>query len=62
MRAVGNSLDAPLDFTPKRTRFGFRFEPSQKEHQFDVVVRTLTDQPELTGTNNSISAKLSFDQ
>ena len=61
MRAVGNKLDAPLDFTPKRTRFGFKFEPSRKEHRFDVAVRSLTNQPELTERNNAISVTLSFD-
>ena len=62
MRAVGNSLDAPLDLTPKRTRLGFPFEPSQKEHRFDVVVRSLINQPELTEMNNAVSATLSFGQ
>ncbi len=62
LRAVGNSLDAPLDLTPKRTRFGFRFEPSQKEHRFDVVVHSLNDQPELTGRNNAVSVTLNFDE
>ncbi len=62
MRAVGNSLAAPLDFTPKRTRFGFRFEPTRQRHRFDVVVRSLIDQPELTGTNNAVSATLEFNQ
>jgi len=62
MRAVGNSLDAPLDLTPKRTRFGFHFEPSEKEHRFDVVVRSLIDQPELTESNNSVSATLKFSE
>ena len=62
MRAVGNSLDAPLDLTPKRTRFGFRFEPSQEKHEFDIVVRSLTEQAELTGTNNTVSVTMSFEQ
>lgn len=62
MRSVGNRLAAPLDFTPKRTRFGFRFEPSRSQHHFDVVVRSLTNQPELTQTNNAVSAVLKFDQ
>jgi hypothetical protein len=62
MRAVGNRLDAPLDLTPKRTRFGFPFEPSDQEHRFDVVVRSLIDQPELTETNNAVSATLRFDE
>ena len=62
MRALGNSLDAPLDFTPKRTRFGFRFEPARKRHTFDVAVRSLSDQPELTGGNNTVSAVLEFDK
>ncbi len=60
MRAVGNHLDAPLDLTPKRTRFGFPFEPSEKQHQFEVVVRSLRGQPELTETNNAVSATLRF--
>ena len=61
MRAVGAKLDAPLDFTPKRTRFGFHFEPSRKEHRFDVAVRSLTNQPELTERNNAVSVTLYFD-
>ncbi len=62
MRAIGNSLAAPLDLTPKRTRFGFHFEPSHARHQFNVVVRSLIDQPELTGTNNTVSATLKFNE
>lgn len=62
MRAVGNHLAAPLDLTPKRTRFGFRFEPTRSQHHFDVVVRSLIDQLELTGTNNAVSATLEFDE
>jgi hypothetical protein len=62
MRSVGNRLAAPLDFTPKRTRFGFHFEPSRKQHRFDVVVRSLKGQPELTGTNNAVSAVLRFEE
>jgi hypothetical protein len=62
MRAVGNHLAAPLDFTPKRTRFGFPFTPSRKQHRFDVTVRSLTDQPELTRENNTVSVVLKFDQ
>jgi hypothetical protein len=62
MRAVGNSLDAPLDLTPKRTRFGFRFEPSHEQHQFDIVVQSLVAQPELTEINNAVSATLKFNE
>ena len=62
MRAVGDKLAAPLDFTPKRTRFGFHFEPSRKQHKFDVSVRSLGDQPELTGRNNAVSVTLDFDE
>ena len=60
MRRVGASLDAPLDFTAKRTRFGFSFTPTQKTHQFDVVVRSLVGQRELTEINNTLSQSLSF--
>ena len=61
-RAVGNSLDAPLDLTPKRTRFGFPFDPADQQHHFDVSVRSLANQPELTGANNTVSVTLQFDQ
>jgi hypothetical protein len=60
MRAIGSCLDAPLDFTPKRTRFGFQFVPSRKSHQFDVAVRSLKGQPELTGVNNTLTANMEF--
>jgi hypothetical protein len=60
MRAVGNSLDAPLDFTPKRTRFGFPFTPSKESHEFDIVVRSLKGQPDLTDANNTLTARLKF--
>jgi len=62
MRAVGSSLDAPLDLTPKRTRFGFRFAPSKESHTFDIAVRSLKGQPELTEVNNSLTATLEFDE
>ena len=60
MRAVGSSLDAPLDFTPKRTRFGFQFLPTKDTHQFDIAVRSVKDQPELTEVNNALTAILEF--
>ncbi|MFC1734814.1 hypothetical protein ACFL1X_01765, partial [Candidatus Hydrogenedentota bacterium] len=62
MRAVGSSLDAPLDFTPKRTRFGFEFNPTRKSHEFDITIRSLTDQVELTEVNNTMTASLEFAQ
>ncbi len=60
MRAVGTCLDAPLDFTPKRTRFGFRFTPSGESHEFDIEVRSLIGQPELTEANNTLTAEVEF--
>ncbi len=59
-RAIGSSLNAPLDFSPKRTRFGFPFTPSKESHEFDVVVRSLKGQSELTDVNNALTVRLEF--
>jgi len=60
-RAVGSVLDAPLDFTAKRVRFGWNYQPTEKEHRFEVSVRSLKEQPELTMLNNKLDVTLQFD-
>ncbi len=59
-RAVGSSLDAPLDLTPKTTRFGFPWRPTESAHEFEVEVKSRTGQAELTSRNNKIETTLRF--
>ncbi len=60
MRAVGSELDAPLDLTPKRTRFGFQFQPSNETHTFDIEINSLKAQPEIGTRNNVLTATVEF--
>ncbi|MFC1734537.1 hypothetical protein ACFL1X_00360 [Candidatus Hydrogenedentota bacterium] len=60
MTAVGNALDAPLDLTPKRMRFGFKWTPKKKSHSFSIEVKSRKNQPELTMLNNEVEATLEF--
>ncbi len=60
MQAVGTELDAPLDLTPKRTRFGFQFQPTQKTHTFDIEIKSRKNQPEIGTRNNALTATVEF--
>jgi hypothetical protein len=61
-RAVGNALAPPLDLTPKKTRFGFKFQPTKDKHLFEIQVRHLKDQPEISSRNNSLKVEVEFAQ
>ena len=60
MSAIGSTLAAPLDFTPKRTRFGFQFAPTKERHSFVVEVKSRKGERELTLVNNSLPIEASL--